>query len=175
QAIVLPYSAVTAENPTKRLDAEYFDKEAVAAYAKLKNQARLEDFVANGYRVVYENTKVVERSDGDQLGLPYFLQAADITTPFINDAHMACVPEEDWIRYPKGRVSPGELLIEVKGRAEKVAVVPKDFPTRTLVTGTCFKITAKDPRARSLLLAHLIGRYGVALKNRLKTVLGPLF
>ena len=169
EAIVLPLSEVLRDNETKRFDPEYFDKKAVSAYQRLASEARLGDFVQNGYRVVYENTKIVARDTGIELGLPFFLQSADISTPFINEERMSCVPESDWIRYQKGHIRRGELLVEVKGRAEKVAIVPGNFPERTLVTGTCFKIETTEPKYRSLLLAHLIGKYGKALKNRLKT------
>lgn len=165
----IPLSEVLAENNTKRLDPEFFIKAAIAAFRRLKEAPRLGDFVKSGYRVVYENTKVVDREEGLKAGLPLFLQSADIDTPFINQDRMACVPMADWLRYPKGRIKSGELLIEVKGKAEKVAVVPFDFPERTLVTGTCFKLSTREPWQRSVLLAHLIGRYGSILKDRLKT------
>lgn len=157
------------ENSTKRIDPEYFIKAAVEAFRRLKGEPRLGEFVKDGYRVVYEATKVVEREEGLAAGLPFFLQSADITTPFINAESMACVPEADWERYTKGRIKPGELLIEVKGKAEKVAVVPDDFPARTLVTGTCYKLSTHQKWQRSLLVAHLTGRYGAILKDRLKT------
>ena len=156
-------------NATKRFDPEFFNKAAVEAFRLLKDESRLGDFVKEGYRVVYENTKVVDREEGIEAGLPCFLQSSDITTPFINQEQMVCVPESDWTRYPKGRISPGELLVEVKGKAEKVAVVPDNFPERTLVTGTCFKLTTKHDWQRSLLLAHLTGKYGNILKERQKT------
>ena len=82
---------------------------------------------------------------------------------------MVCVAREDWVRYPKGRIQAGELLIEVKGKAEKIAIVPDDFPKATLVTGTCFKLTTKEPDNRYVLAAYLTCRYGQALKDRLKT------
>lgn len=166
---VLRKSEALEENDTKRIDPEFFIKAAVEAFRRLKGEPRLGDFVKDGYRVVYETTKVVDREEGVPDGLPFFLQSADITTPFIDADRMACVPEADWLRYPKGRIKAGELLIEVKGKAEKVAVVPDDFPSRTLVTGTCYKLTAHEKWQRSLLVAHLIGRYGAILKDRLKT------
>lgn len=166
---IISVSEALAENLTKRLDPEFFIKEAVAAFRRLKDEPRLGDYVKTGYRVVYENTKVVDREEGLPLGLPLFLQSADIDTPFINQERLACVPTADWVRYPKGRIKAGELLIEVKGKAEKVAVVPDDFPKRTLVTGTCFKLSTHEPWQRSVLVAHLVGRYGAILKNRLKT------
>jgi type I restriction enzyme, S subunit len=166
---VLRKSEALEENNTKRIDPEFFIKAAVEAFRRLKDEPRLGDFVKDGYRVVYETTKVVDRDEGVSDGLPFFLQSADITTPFINADRMACVPEADWLRYPRGRIKAGELLIEVKGKAEKVAVVPDDFPSRTLVTGTCYKLTTHEKWQRSLLVAHLIGRYGAILKDRLKT------
>lgn len=125
--------------------------------------------IGSGYRVVYENTKIIEREEGIELGLPFFIQSANITTPFINEGALSCVSESEWIRYPKGRIIPGEILVEVKGKAEKVAIVPDDFPVRTLVTGTCFKITPISPSHRSLMLAYLMSTHGAVLKNRLKT------
>jgi hypothetical protein len=162
-------SEVLDENATKRIDPEFFMKAAVDAFRRLKDEPRLGEFVKAGYRVVYETTKIVDREEGQANQLPYFLQSADITTPFINADSMSCVPAADWLRYPKGRIKPGELLIEVKGKAEKVAVVPDDFPPRTLVTGTCYKLSTHEEWQRSLLVAHLIGRYGAILKDRLKT------
>lgn len=166
---VLKKSAALLDNATLRVDPEYFIKDAVRAYHLLSGQSRFGTMIERGYRVVYENTKVVEREEGIEADLPFFLQSADITTPFINEGTLSCVPEGDWDRYPKGRIVPGELLVEVKGRAEKVAIVPDDFPVRTLVTGTCFKISPISPSHRSLMLAYLMSDHGAVLKNRLKT------
>lgn len=169
EACILPLSEALEGNKTNRIDPEFFNKAAVAAFRTLKGCPRLGDFVKDGYRVVYENTKVVEREEGLSADMPLFLQSADIDTPFINQERMVCVPEADWVRYPKGRIKAGELLIEVKGKAEKVAVVPRDFPEKTLVTGTCFKLTTHEEWQRSILVAHLTGRFGSLLKDRLKT------
>jgi type I restriction enzyme S subunit len=169
EVTVLPLGEALSENNTKRIDAEYFNKAAIETFRKLKGSPRLGDFVRDGYRVVYENTKIIDREEGLSSNLPLFLQSANIDTPFINAEMMACVPEADWLRYPKGRIEAGELLIEVKGKAEKVAVVPSDFPKKTLVTGTCFKLTTHEDWQRSLLVAHLTGRFGSLLKDRLKT------
>jgi hypothetical protein len=60
-------------------------------------------------------------------------------------------------------------LIEVKGKAEKVALAPDDFPRNTLVTGTCFKLTTHDRIDQYMLVAYLTCRYGQILKDRLKS------
>jgi hypothetical protein len=151
------------------MDPEFFNKEAVRISDLMKNSPPLSSFVRDGYRVVYENTKVISREEGIESNLPFFLQASDIKTPFIMEERMSCVSGEDWERYPKGRINRGEVLIEVKGMAEKVAIVPQSFPTRTLVTGTCFKLTPLKSVYGPLLVAFLTSRPGQVLKNRAKT------
>ena len=163
------FSQVIAGTQTKRFDPEYFNRIALLAHQRLYGSPRLGAFVRDGYRVVYETTEAIDREEGIKTGLPFFLQSSDIYTPFINAEAMVCVSEDDWVRYPKGRIKAGELLIEVKGRAEKIAIVPDDFPKKTLVTGTCFKLTTKEPDDHYILMAYLTCKYGQALKDRLKT------
>jgi restriction endonuclease S subunit len=163
------FSKTIAQTETARIDSEYFCGNAAKMFDAIKGDLVLGDLVKDGYRVVYETTEAVDRHDGERMGFPYFLQAADITTPFINQESMVCVAQSDWERYPKGRIKPGELLIEVKGKAEKIALVPDDFPPKTLVTGTCFKLTTKESTDQYFLAAYLTCRYGQALKNRLKS------
>lgn len=152
-----------------RIDPEYFSRAALDTIAMMKGGLSLGDLVSDGYRAVYETTQAINQDEGVALGLPFFLQSADIFTPFINKETMICVSKSDWQRYPRGRIVPGELLIEVKGKAEKIALVPEDFPINTLVTGTCFKLTTRDKDDQYLLAAYLTCRYGQILKDRLKT------
>ena len=169
EATETPYSTVATGTETKRFDPEYFNRAALLAQRRLQDSPLLGDLVKDGYRVVYETTQAIDRNVGIKAGLPFFLQATDISTPFIDTDSMNCVSEEDWRRYPKGRIQRGELLIEVKGRAEKIAIVPDDIPSKTLVTGTCFKLTTIEADDRFLLTAYLTCKYGQALKERLKT------
>lgn len=133
----------------------------------------LGELVQDGYRVVYENTELLE-ADGTNppANAVRFLQADDIHSSFpaINAAGMGWVSREDWNRYEKGRVIPGELLIEVKGQARKVALVPADFPTETLITGSVFKLRTKsnllDPH---FFLAYLLSKFGVGFRFRCLT------
>lgn len=157
------------DTDTSRIDPEYFNRAALETLQLIEGDTTLGDLVQDGYRVVYEATEAIDREVGERESLPFFLQAADITTPFINAESMVCVAEADWVRYPKGRIQPGELLIEVKGKAEKIALVPDDFPPKTLVTGTCFKLTTKDRVDQYFLAAYLTCRYGQILKDRLKS------
>lgn len=169
EATEIKLSEVHAENLSFRFDPEFFNKVALRAVHALKGNPRLSSLVESGYRVVYENTHAIERSIGIDLNLPFFLQATDIVTPFIEPDEMNCVAESDWNRYVQGRIIPGEVLIEVKGRAGKVAIVPDDFPRKTLVSGTCYKLSVRDPLDKHLLATFLTCRYGQALKDRLKT------
>src|SRR5262249_44378467 len=80
------------------------------------------------------------------------------------------VSREDWARYPQGRIRRGELLIEVKGLASKVAIVPDDFPEETLVTGTLFKLSPKTKIVEThYLLAYLLSKYGRGFRERCLT------
>ena len=169
EAVEIPCSEVFAGTATYRFDPEYFNCIALLAQKRLAGSPTLGSYVKEGYRVVYESTEAIEREEGIKSGLPFFLQSSDISTPFIDSEAMICVSNSDWERYPKGRITPGELLVEVKGKAEKIAIVPDGFPAKTLVTGTCFKLTTKDPDLRYFLTAYLTCKYGQALKDRLKT------
>jgi restriction endonuclease S subunit len=169
EAVEIRLSEVFGGTATLRFDPEYFNKTALLAEKRLAGSPTLGSCVKEGYRVVYESTNAIDREEGIKAGLPFFLQSSDISTPLIDAEAMVCVTKNDWERYPKGRIKHGEILIEVKGKAEKIAIVPEDFPMNTLVTGTCFKLTTKDPDLRYFLTAYLTCKYGQALKDRLKT------
>lgn len=157
------------DNATFRIDPEYFKKEYTHFSPCGLNVKSLSYFVESGYRVVYGNTEVLNPKFAKPGGAPFFLQAVDIQTPFIDSDNLKYVCEGDWDKYPQGRIKRGELLIEVKGRLEKVAVVPKDFPEHTLVSGTLYKMTINDKISKYVILAYLISKFGVSFKNRYKT------
>ena len=153
-----------------RLDSEYFRPEFIEADKKIRklNCKPLSYFVKEGYRVVYENTYILDSIEA-QKSETRFLQASDIDTPEIIIDTIGFVNNFDWGRYKKGRVKTGEILIEVKGKAQKIAIVPKEFPEKTLVSGSLFKLTTNEKISREYLLIFLICKYGELLKNRLKT------
>ena len=108
----------------QRIDAEYYRPHLLQAKALLGKLewpvVPLGELTANGYRVVYENTFVVEEPFDPSLHVK-FLQAANVSGdfPVINQESVGWVGREDWLRYPKGRIRRGEILVEVKGKAEK--------------------------------------------------------
>ena len=153
----------------KRIDSEYYKKFYLSFFKNVNNIRPLSEFVSDGYRVVYENTQILNKQDIAQDNYPFFLQATDLSTPFIDTTNMKYVDAEEWDRYPKGRVKRGELLIEVKGKAEKVSIVPDDFPERTLISGSLFKLTVNGNISKYTLLCYLISKYGTAFKERFKT------
>lgn len=138
-------------------------------FKDVPNLRPLGSLVKDGYRVVYENTKIVEKEEALERNFPMFLQATDLETPFIKTTNLFYVDSEQWERYPKGRITKGEILIEVKGKIDKVAIVPNDFPVRTLVTGSLFKLTVNEYISKNVLLTYLISKFGVAFKDRYKT------
>jgi len=158
-------SEVIKDNATFRFDAEYF-KKIYLSFGNITNTYQLGELVEDGYRVVYGETKVIEDKTGK---LPFFLQASDIETPFCKKDNLHNVCEQDWIKYPKGQIKYGELLIEVKGKIEKVAIVPDDFPEHTLVSGSLYKMTLNEKMSKYMLLTYLISKYGVSFKQRFQT------
>ena len=156
-----------------RIDAEFYRPKSLEAFSQVtaSNHDLLGRLVIDGYRVVYENTKIVESGQITDTSAR-FLQATNLGKDGLSIEldSIGYVDERDWFRYPKGRIKAGELLIEVKGQAEKVAVVPDGFPDRTLVSGSLFKLTAKRDRISPwYLFVFLLSRYGKLLRDRLKT------
>ena len=162
-------SEVLVDNKNKRIDSEYFKKKYLDFFENVPNLRPLSTFVKDGYRVVYENTKIVDEKEAKKHNYPHFLQATDLNTPFIKTDDLFYVDNEEWERYPKGRIVKGEILIEVKGKIDKVAIVPEDFPEKTLVTGSLFKLTVNEKISKHVLLTYLISKYGKAFKDRFKT------
>ena len=156
-----------------RIDAEFYRPESLEAFLRVTAGPYdlLGHLVTDGYRVVYENTKILAPNRVTEASAR-FLQATNVDKDglSIDLSSIGYVDECDWIRYRKGRIKFGELLIEVKGQAEKVTVVPDDFPIRTLVSGSLFKVTAKSECISSwYLFLFLSSRYGTLLRDRLKT------
>lgn len=149
----------------RRLDPEYWDPEVLKVEQKLDGE-KLSTFIQDGYRVVYENTKIIEKKIGEREHLPYFVQASDIENFYINMDTVDCVSENDWNAYPKGRINKGELLIEVKGNVKKVAIVTDDIPCKTLISGTLYKASIKNIN-KYHVLNFLSCKYGQKLKERL--------
>ena len=166
---ILNLSTVLEGNENKRLDSEYFRKQFVSFFDNVPNLKPLGYYAKEGYRVVYENTKIINKEDATANDYPYFLQATDLETPFINTNNLFYVHEDEWLRYPKGRINAGEILIEVKGKIDKVAIVPNDFPKKTLVSGSLFKLTVNDKISKHIVLSYLTCKYGMAFKDRYKT------
>lgn len=160
---------VLMDNANKRIDSDYFKKQFLNFFDNVPSLRPLGDFVEDGYRVVYENTEIIDVQIAKEKGCPVFLQATDINTPFINRNNLHYVDETEWVRYPKGRIKKGEILIEVKGKVEKVAIVPDDFPEKTLVSGSLYKMSVNKKISKHVLLCYLISKYGAAFKDRYKS------
>lgn len=156
-----------------RIDAEFYKPKSLQAdnLIKAMNFKLLSSLVKNGYRVVYENTKILNHDRVNESRDARFLQAANIANDglSIEVNNIGFVHENDWIRYPKGHINKGEVLIEVKGLAEKVTIVQDYVPERTLVTGTLFKLTLKDNTiSPEYLFAFFSSKYGKTLRDRTK-------
>lgn len=167
---ILKLSEIKEDNQHFRIDSDYFKKEYLNFFIKVKDTKPLSTFVKSGYRVVYENTQIVDHEQAIEKKYPIFIQATDLQTPFIRTNNLFYVHNNDWERYPMGRIKHGELLIEVKGKAEKIAIVPDDFPEKSLVTGSLYKMSInEDLINKHYILVYLLTKYGKAFKERSKT------
>ena len=170
------WSIVTASQVASnfgRFDSEYYRPRNLQAADQImsKEHRRLGRLLISGYRVVYENTNILSAERVSSTSAR-FIQAANVDSSGLEIArnNVGFVSERDWLRYPKGRISNRELLIEVKGQAEKVAIVPEDYPPRTLVSGSLFKAQPREDKVTpEYLFAFLSSRYGRLLRDRLKT------
>lgn len=156
-----------------RIDAEFYKPISLYADEIIKNSKykQLGDLVLAGYRVVYENTKILKSGDV-KVGIDaHFMQSANISNDglWIDINNIGYVDQKDWYRYPKGRIVKGELLIEVKGQAEKVTIVQDYIPERTLITGTLFKLSLKpNTVSHEYIFAFFSSKYGKILRDRTK-------
>jgi len=169
EAVELRLSEVLEDNLTFRIDSEFYKKELILFYENISNFSKLGSFVKSGYRVVYENTTILDIPKESESEYTRFLQASDIQTPEIVMDKVGFVSNDDWERYPKGHITKGELLIEVKGKAEKVAIVYDDVVEKMLVSGSLFKLTVNDDITKEYLLSFLLCKYGTMFKDRSKT------
>lgn len=156
-----------------RIDAEYYKSESLQAYDYVKcgNYKLLGKLVKDGYRVVYENTKILSPERVDEKRDVRFLQATNVSDDglWIEPKEIGFVSGKDWVKYPKGRIKHGELLIEVKGQAEKVTIVQDYMPMRTLVTGTLYKLTVDEKLVSpEYIFAYFSCKYGKILRDRTK-------
>ncbi len=159
----------------RRFDAEYFKPEYLYTLELLNkiSSKPLSYFIKDGYRVVYENTEILSDEEAKHRKTVNFLQANNIYGYVISN-DVGKVDYSYWERYPKGRIRRGELLIEVKGNTEKVAIVPDDFPLNTLVSGSLFKLLPQNISPEFLLI-WLTTKYGKGLKDRLRRNLAVHF
>lgn len=156
-----------------RIDAEFYKPVSLKADEVIKKQRYklLGNLVQDGYRVVYGNTKILRTDKVDLHSDVRFLQATNISNDglWIETKDIGFVCQSDWFKYPKGRVKHGEILIEVKGSAEKVTIVQDYLPIKTLVTGTLFKLTLKENSlSHGYLFAFFSSKYGKILRDRTK-------
>ena len=156
-----------------RLDAEYYHPTNLQAYTKVVNHNHtfVRDIAKEGYRVVYENTKLIPQAVAT-LDMPLFVQATNINAADgeIEFASCGCTVASDWDNYPKGRIKRGELLIEVKGQAEKVTIVPDYAPENALISGSLFKLEVDEKKiSPSFVYVYFCTKYGRTLRDRVKT------
>ena len=153
-----------------RLDAEYYNPEALVTINKMETKGSITTFgslVSEGYRVVYHGT---DSTNGlkDNETLPFLSPTQIDKDGAISFENTDRLPIYYKDKYPKGLGSVGEILVEVKGNVSKVGIIPRHFPKNLMISGSLYKATLDATRADShYILAFLKSKHGQTLKNRL--------
>ncbi|MFK3869075.1 restriction endonuclease subunit S [Psychrobacter faecalis] len=153
-----------------RLDAEYYNPEALVTINKMETKGSITtfgDLVSEGYRVVYHGT---DSTNGlkDNETLPFLSPTQIDKNGAISFENTDRLPIYYKDKYPKGLGSVGEILVEVKGNVSKVGIIPSHFPKNLMISGSLYKATLDATRADShYILAFLKSKHGQTLKNRL--------
>lgn len=153
-----------------RLDAEYYNPEALVTINKMETKGSITTFgslVSEGYRVVYHGT---DSTNGlkDNETLPFLSPTQIDKNGAISFENTDRLPIYYKDKYPKGLGSVGEILVEVKGNVSKVGIIPSRFPKNLMISGSLYKATLDSTRADShYILAFLKSKHGQILKNRL--------
>jgi type I restriction enzyme S subunit len=163
------YSIRVGSELADRIDAEFYNPEALAAINQIKKVGDVSTLgaeISEGYRVVYHGTDSVNHLKTNQkLG---FLSPAHISKDgeidFDSVDQLPLYYKDD---YPKGLGKSGELLIEVKGNVSKVAVLPASFPQNLMISGSLYKAHLSSNVDAHYTLAFLKSKHGQLLKNRL--------
>lgn len=150
-----------------RIDAEFYNPDALATLRLLERGGAfitLGDAIGNGYRVVYHG---VDSCPAGTATTPFLSPTQIDDTGTIAFEKTTDVPAYYRQKYPKGLAEPGELLIEVKGNASKVAVIPDEFPEGLMISGSLYKAAIRPELNSRFVLSFLRSRFGQILKARL--------
>ena len=71
---ILKLSEIKEDNQHFRIDSDYFKKEYLNFFIKVKDTKPLASFVKSGYRVVYENTQIVDKELATEKKYPIFIK-----------------------------------------------------------------------------------------------------
>jgi type I restriction enzyme S subunit len=148
-----------------RLDSEFYSPTALAVDALIRSSAHqpLGSLIKQGYRVVYHG--VDDSIPGERLP---FLAPTNINSEghFEISEVEVFVPTNYAVRYAKGVAVANEILIEVKGNTDKVAIVPGSFQGSFMVSGSLYKASLLSCVDTHFVLAFLKSRHGNILKRR---------
>jgi type I restriction enzyme S subunit len=152
-----------------RLDPEFYSPTALETVRRIKERGawmRLGEAMHEGYRVVYHGIDAIGGLDKSETVA--FLAPTDVdSTGGFTLSQTSRVPRSYITDYPKGVAQPGELLIEVKGNVQKLALVPAQIDEAFLVSGSFFKALLLERFDSGYVFAFLIGNFGKILKERL--------
>jgi type I restriction enzyme, S subunit len=153
-----------------RIDAEFYRHEFVALLQRLTNHhVAFKPFhkIWKQYNRIYIGIAGFDEVADTSQYTPY-LRPVDISDEGFIDYDNLPWCKKEWLdEYGRnGCAQSGDLIVEVKGNTQKVAVVSNRIPANCIVSGSAYRIQIKDGYDPYFIQAFLLSGTGQSLKRR---------
>lgn len=168
----------SAELIHSRLDADYYRSVFVDNEESLQNSGYKLELLGNMWTEANYGSlpdSIDYSSDGILL-----IRGTDIRGFSISpENELVKVPANYYDKFKKARVSPGDLLILVKGaaidRPDSIALMPESLTRQAMINGSVFKVRLKPEYNKDYVAAFMLSRYFLLQKRRSVTNTGALY
>lgn len=160
---------ITSDKVNSRIDAEYYQSFYQEAEAKvLAGRHRAFGTLWSEANRIYIGIKGYDTVENTTEFTPY-LRPKDIGPNGEIDFNSLGWCEKSWLKdhQKKGTAKPGDLIVEVKGNTQKVAVLGDKVPENCIVSGSAWRIQISQKADKHFIQAYLLSDTGQLLKKRL--------
>lgn len=158
------WNYVSNDEFTGRLDPEHYKMKFTVLYDHLKKLGKTDIKVLNLKDIVEKGSYGILPSSSDYgKGKLTFIRSTDLNDYMIDFDSCEKVPIE--YNVEKARVSPGEILLEIKGSISGGAIVPNSV-TEGIVNGSIYKFSVKEEYNNYYILAVLQSLVGELQKEK---------
>ncbi|MCZ0755598.1 restriction endonuclease subunit S [Anoxybacillus sp. J5B_2022] len=147
-----------------RLDSEHYKKKFTILYEHLKELERSKVKVLSLKKIIDEGSYgILPDSQDYGKGELIFIRSTDLNDYMIDLDSCEKVPDK--YLTPKATVSPGDILLEIKGAIAGGAIVP-DIKTNAIVNGSIFRFRVKNDFNNFYILSVLQSIIGSLQKEQ---------